>query len=572
MRTLVVSRIRVVSVVVIVVAMVLVGRLYMVQVVRGDDFSERAERQYIRPQEGVFDRGDIFFEDKNGERIAAAAIQSGFTLAINPRVLDITPEELYTELSAHIDIDYDTVVYRAGKSDDPYEELRGQLTEEEADLISALDIDGVYLYRHGWRYYPGGSLAAQTIGFIGSEGGDERVGQYGIERHYEEVLVRHEESVYVNFFAEVFANVSDALDTDSEFRGQGDVVVTIEPSAQAFLETTLEEVADVWQSREVGGIVMDPTTGAIVAMGSYPAFDLNAFNEVDDISVFSNPLVESLFEMGSIIKPLTMAAGLDSGAVTPLTTYEDKGQVTYDGYTIYNYDGKARGVVPMQEVLNQSLNTGVSYVVTQMGTKEFAEYMEAFGIRETTGIDLPGEVRGLTDNLDSPRRIEFATASFGQGIAMTPIATARALAALANGGYLVQPHVVKEIDYDVGPSKVFKYEQKGPVISETTSDTITRMLVKVVDDALLGGTVSIERHSIAAKTGTAQIASPYGGYYEDRFLHSFFGYFPAYEPRFLVFLYNREPVGARYASQTLTDPFMKLAKFLLSYYEVPPDR
>lgn len=572
MRKLVVTRIRIVSIIVIVVALVLVGRLYTVQVIRGDDFSQRADRQYIRPQAGVFDRGSIFFEDKDGERIAAAAIQSGFTLALNPTLLTESPADLYEKLNAIVPIDKDTFLLRAGKTDDPYEEIRGEITQEEADTIEALELDGVYLYRHAWRYYPGDALAAQTIGFVGSNDTGELSGQYGIERFYEEVLVRYEDSVYVNFFAEVFANLSQALDEDSEFRGQGDVILTIEPSAQAFLETTLQEVATEWRSREVGGIVLDPHSGAVIALGTYPAFDLNAYNEVDDIGVFSNPLIEGIFEMGSIIKPITVAAGIDSGAISESTTYNDTGSITYDGYTIYNYDGKGRGVVPMQEVLSQSLNTGVSFIVEQMGSRTFANYMEAFGLRKKTDIDLPGEVNGLTDNLDSPRKIEYATASFGQGIAMTPITTARALAALGNGGYLVHPHVVKEIDYDVGPNKVFEYESEGPIISEDTSDRITQMLVNVVDDALLGGTVAIERHSIAAKTGTAQIASPQGGYYEDRFLHSFFGYFPAYEPRFLVFLYNREPVGARYASQTLTDPFMKLAKFLLSYYEVPPDR
>ena len=572
MRKLVVTRIRVVSVVVITVAVILIGRLYTVQIIRGNNFSERADRQYTRPQTGVFDRGSVFFEDKEGERIAAATIQSGFTLAINPTLLEESPEELFEKLSSITDIDRDTFLYRANKTDDPYEEIRGEITQTEADAINELGLDGVYLYRHSWRYYPGDTLAAQTVGFVGSNDVGDLSGQYGIERHYEEVLVRHEDSVYVNFFAEVFANISNSLDDESEFRGQGDLMLTIEPSAQAFLETTLVDVAREWRSREVGGIVLDPNTGAIVAMGTYPTFDLNTYNEVDDIGVFSNPLVEDIFEMGSIIKPLTVAAGIDSGAISADTTYNDKGEITYDGYTIYNYDGKARGIVPMQEVLSQSLNTGVSFVVEQMGTKRFAEYMDAFGLRDTTEIDLPGEVAGLTNNLDSPRRIEYATASFGQGIAMTPIATARALAALGNGGYLVTPHVVKEIDYDVGPNKKIEHEKQGPVISKETSDEITRMLVAVVDEALLGGTVSIDRHSIAAKTGTAQIAAPWGGYYEDRFLHSFFGYFPAYEPRFIVFLYNREPVGAKYASQTLTDPFMKLAKFLLSYYEVPPDR
>jgi len=174
--------------------------------------------------------------------------------------------------------------------------------------------------------------------------------------------------------------------------------------------------------------------------------------------------------------------------------------------------------------------------------------------------------------LDSPRDLEYATASFGQGIAMSPLITIRALASLANGGYLPNPHVVSKIDYKVGISRTLSYDEKRRVIKSETSEEISRMLVEVVDKALLNGTVKMTNFSIAAKTGTAQIPKVGGkGYYDDRSLHSFFGYFPAYNPRFIIFLYAVEP-KARYASETLTKPFINLVKFLISYYEVAPDR
>jgi cell division protein FtsI/penicillin-binding protein 2 len=292
---------------------------------------------------------------------------------------------------------------------------------------------------------------------------------------------------------------------------------------------------------------------------------------VESLSVFNNQLVEGVYEMGSIVKPLTVAIGLDTGAITPTTTYEDRGQLTADGYTIYNYDKKVRGVVDMQEVLSKSLNTGVSFVVSRVGNEEFSEYLLRL-IGEPTGIDLPKEGSPLVSNLKNNRDIEFMTASYGQGIAMTPIAITRALAALGNGGYLVSPHVVSKIEYEVGVSKVIKPEKGAQVFSQKTSEDISRMLTRVVDEALAGGTVALPRHSVAAKTGTAQIARPGGGYLEDQFLHSFFGYFPAFEPQFIVFLYHVNPKGAEYASQTLTDPFMNITKFLINYYEIPPDR
>ncbi|MDP3725998.1 MAG: penicillin-binding transpeptidase domain-containing protein, partial [bacterium] len=226
------------------------------------------------------------------------------------------------------------------------------------------------------------------------------------------------------------------------------------------------------------------------------------------------------------------------------------------------------------EILNQSLNTGAVYVARKLGNERFSDYMLSFGFGEKTGIDLPSETVGLVKNLKSNRDIEVATASFGQGFAVTPIAIARALSALANGGMLITPHVVNYIDYKeaLRLDTPEKNAELPKVISKEASEGITRMLVQVVDKALLGGTVKMPDFSIAAKTGTAQIADSRGGYYDDRFLHTFFGYFPAYDPKFLVFLYLKEPKNVRFASETLTNPFIDIVNFLIHYYQVPPDR
>jgi len=179
----------------------------------------------------------------------------------------------------------------------------------------------------------------------------------------------------------------------------------------------------------------------------------------------------------------------------------------------------------------------------------------------------------LDDNVKNKRMVEYATAAFGQGISMTPIETARALAVLANQGKIVTPYVVKEIKYAVGFSRTTVTDEAKPILKPETSETITRMLVHVVDNSLLGGTVKMKNYSIAAKTGTAQMAREDGkGYYDDRYLHTFFGYFPAYNPRFIVFLYTQYPKEVKYAAYTLTEPFMNIAKFLINYYNIPPDR
>ena len=304
-----------------------------------------------------------------------------------------------------------------------------------------------------------------------------------------------------------------------------------------------------------------------------PNFDLNKFQEEDNVSVFNNEIVEGVYEMGSIIKPLTMAAALDAGSISAKTTYFDNGFVELNGRTVYNFDKKGRGTVSMQGVLNESLNTGAIFAMQKLGKERFKDYFYSFGLGEKTDIDLPGESLNLISNLSEGRDIEFASASFGQGIALTPVSTARAMAVLGNGGYLITPHIIERIDYKGGLSEKIDFPKGKQVIKKETSEEITRMLVQVVDKALLGGERKMEHYSVAAKTGTAQLLREDGlGYYEDRFLHTFFGYFPAYEPKFLILLFTKDPKGEKYASHTLTDPFMNLTKFLINYYELPPDR
>lgn len=558
---------------VLLVSLLLVFRLYQLQIMQHDRFVARAEQQYVHTVEDLYTRGSILLTTRDGERVSAATVQGGYVLAINPQhVTD--PEALYAELAPHIALERDTFIARAGNTARTYVEIEQRVDTDTADAIEALDLPGVLLFKNQWRYYPGGTLGARTIGFVAFGGDAERdtlSGRYGLERYYDDVLAHDTERLSVNFFAEIFSTVGSMV-FDADTHRNGDVVTSLEPTVLRTLSQELAATHEEWGSTLTGGIIMNPQTGEIYAMDVVPTFDLNdrAGATIND---FRSPLVEDVYEMGSIIKALTMAAGLDSGAVSAGTTYYDPGTIELNTYTISNYDGRGRGTVDMQEVLNQSLNTGVAFVVNTMGKQRFREYFQKLRIGSETGIDLPNEAHGLVDNLDSPRDVEYATASFGQGIALTPIATARALATLGNGGTLITPHIATAIEYDDGAVKEIQYPEGDRVFSEETSEEISRMLTTVVDDALRGGDVALEQYSVAAKTGTAQIADTRnGGYYDDRYLHSFFGYFPSYDPQFLVLLYTVEPKNVRYASETLTEPFMDITKFLINYYNLPPDR
>ena len=563
------SRLRLVSFLIIVSASILVTRLFMVQVVHKNMYISKADKQYATPAGDIFDRGSIFLSKKDGSLVSAATVTNGFKIALNTKLLISDAESLYQALSPYLTLDHDAFITKASKKNDPYEEIANHLTKEEVTAVDDLHIAGVSVFKDNWRFYPGNTMASHTLGFLAFKG-DDRVGQYGLERYYNGTLSKSKDQSYVNFFAEVFSNIKDTINSENN---QGDIVSTIDPSAQNILETELSSTMEKWHADEAGGIIINPKTGEIYAIAGEPTFDLNNFGDVSDASVYRNPIVENVYEFGSVIKPLVMAGALDAGVVTPETTYVDKGIVIVNKKPIMNFDKKARGLSTMQRVLDESLNTGMVFVESKLGNDKFRAYMKSYGIGEKTGIDLPNETSGLIKNLDSPRDIEYANASFGQGIALTPIEAVRAFSVLANGGNMAQPHLIKEIKYNSGLSKDITYPLvKSGIIKPEASDTITRMLVHVFE-SYDGGAHKMEHYSVATKTGTAQVAKPNGGgYYEDRHMHSFFGYFPAYDPKFLVFLFLKNPKQIKYASQTLIPPFIDITEFLLNYYNVPPDR
>ncbi len=552
-------------------AFVIILRAFYIQVIQHEKYTDLGARQYVSSVPINFDRGTILFSRYGGTPVPAAQLRATYRIAIDPTQI-IDAEALFTKLSRYLPLEKESFLEKATKKSDPYEEIAKDVKNDVVVLLKAQKLKGVSYYRDNERSYPQENVGAKVIGFVGNNGNRVK-GQYGLERYYEDVLTRDSDDKTVNFFAELFTDIEKTAISNIDTQ-QGDIILTIDAEAQRVLHGTLIETQKTWKSDIIGGIIMDPQTGAIIAMDSLPSFDPNEFQQVKDPSVFINQNVSGVYEMGSIIKPITMAIAIDSGKVDETkTTYYDTGFRDLNGFKVRNFDGKARGKnTSMQAILDQSLNVGIVFLVEQLGIKPFQAYFKKFGLGSETGIDLPGEAGGLTKNLESNVLVDSATAGFGQGIAITPIQTIRALAALGNGGKLVTPHVVDSIIYQNGDRKKVSDDIPEQVISADASERISRMLVHVVDTALLKGADKMDHYSIAAKTGTAQMVQPGKGYYEDRYLHSFFGYFPAYEPKYIIFLFHTYPKGAKYASATLTDPFFKLVKFLISYYEVPPDR
>lgn len=553
------------------ITLIVVGRAFYVQVVKHTYYTDLADRQYISKIPIDFDRGSIYFSRYKGSVVPAAQLTTTYRVAIDPTQIT-NAEALYNQLSKVIPVAKEEFMAKATKENDPYEEIARDVKEEYILLLKKKNLKGVTYVKNNKRSYPQDDVGAKVIGFVGSDGVHVR-GQYGLERYYDDVLTRRSNDVTINFFAELFTDINKTIVSNVD-QQEGDLVLTIDAEAERVLHQTLLETKEAWHSDTIGGIIMDPQTGRIIAMDGLPSFDPNEFTQVKDSNVFVNQNVSGVYEMGSIIKPITMASAIDAKVIdVNKTTYNDTGFRDLNGYKVRNFDGKPRGPgTTMQTILDKSLNVGIVFLVEQLGAKRFQNYFRKFGIGSETGIDIPTEASGLTKNLDSTVFVDSATAGFGQGIAITPIQTIRALAALGNGGRLVSPHIVDSIIYQNGDVKKIAFDPGEQVIATSTSETISRMLVHVVDTALKNGEYKMDHYTIAAKTGTAQMVKPGGGYYEDRYLHSFFGYFPAYEPRYIIFLFHTYPKGAEYASATLTDPFFKLVKFLISYYEVPPDR
>lgn len=572
MRSSLTFRTRLLSSFFILMAALLIVRLYFVQIIHGNAYQKDAQAQYVEQIPDTINRGNIYFTTKDDQLVAAAVMQSGWRIAIDPEnIIDAT--STYDRLSALTPIDRSRFFNSAGKRNDPYEEVAYRISDDAANTINSKKIPGVMMVADQWRSYPAGELGSNAVGFVGYQG-NTKVGVYGLEHSYQNTLSEGPAQLYVNPFAEIFTNIESLLTFDPASQ-KGSIVTSIEPKVQQQLERTLDNVMRTYTPEFAGGIVMDPHTGEIYAIGSRPSFDPNAYNLVTDNSLFSDRLVEGRYELGSIMKPLTMAAGIDSGAITIGTTYDDTGCISVSTYTVCNYDQKARGVIPMQQILSQSLNIGAAWVATKTTYPIFTTYMKAYGFEEKTGVDLPNEVSGDLSPLGdgSGPAVNYDTAAFGQGISVSPIEMIRALSTLANQGEMPNPHVVTAIKFENGVTRTIPLALGPQVLKPSTADTVTNMLITVFDKGLLNGQLKQDHYTIAAKTGTAQIPQPGGGYYPPgTYLHSFFGYFPAHDPKFIIFLFAFKPHGQQYASATLAHPFMDIARFLINYYNIAPDR
>jgi cell division protein FtsI/penicillin-binding protein 2 len=446
-------------------------------------------------------------------------------------------------------LDEKEVARKLGKSGDPYEVLARHIEAEAVEAAAPELPEGIFFEDERRRVYPNAHLGANLLGFTSIEG-EEEGGRYGLERFYDDEL-RGAKGILKG--AKDASGFLIALGRRVLYppKNGSSLVLTVDYNIQRKAEEVLSSASGKWAARSGLVLVLEPESGKILAQAVQPGFDPNEFAKEKDFAVFLNPAAEHVYELGSVMKPITMAAALEEKAVRPESTYYDSGEVKIGGFTIRNFDGKAYHTQTMIQVLEKSLNTGAIHAARLVGKTKYLEYLGRFGFGEKSGIDLPGEVVGDISNLDAGREIDFATASFGQGIAVTPLQLARALAAVANGGKLMKPYMVEKIIDDSGNEVTREPELIREVISKETAETLTRMLVSAVRNGF-ENRAAIKGYFVAGKTGTAQIPRSDGRGYSDKVIHTFVGYAPAFDPRFLVLIQLNEPKGNRFAANTLT--------------------
>ena len=320
-------------------------------------------------------------------------------------------------------------------------------------------------------------------------------------------------------------------------------------------------------------IIMETKTGAIRAMCNYPSFDPNNYSDVDSADVFNNNAVYAAYEPGSVMKSVSMAIAIDQGKVEPDTTYKDEGEIKFaGGNTIRNAGNEKYGLVNMKEVLASSINTGIVFATSEVNNKIYEDYMQKFGFGQPSGLNISQDFSGDISLLAKEGDIFKDTASYGQGITVTPMQMVSAINTIANRGRLVQPYLVSQIRYGDEIVEEYKPRVLRQVIDTATASQVSAMMVHVVDSGH-AGKAKVDGYYVAGKTGTAQVANSETGRYDDyKTIHNFVGFASNDDPKFTMIVKLDYPTAARYSADTAAPLFGEIAKFLLEYYQIPPKR
>ncbi|OGH16771.1 MAG: hypothetical protein A3C30_00310 [Candidatus Levybacteria bacterium RIFCSPHIGHO2_02_FULL_40_18] len=536
-----------------------IARLFLWQIVRGSGLSDlgRAQSSQVLTIPAI--RGEI----KSRDDFPLATNTISYFLYTNPKI--IKDRQDYTEKLSTILADDPASVSAKLSSDLYWVKLATGLDQDKKRAIEKLALAGLGFQQEYTRFYPEASMAAHLIGFLGKDSQGQDKGYFGIEGRYDQQLSGRSGKLYAIRDALGNQIVGDTRE-DKKIDGRS-LKLTLDRTVQFTAEKRLREGVLRYNAEGGSVVVMESETGAILAISSIPSFDPQKYYEFDPGS-YTNPVLSNVYEPGSTFKVLIMAAAIDENKVKPETRCNIcSGPIQEGDYKIRTWNDKYFPNSTMREVIIHSNNTGMVFVGRKLGLSNMIKYLNRFGIGKITGIDLQGETTGVIRDKDSWYPIDLATASFGQGISITPIQLANAVNAIANGGNLMTPYAVSQIITEEGKKIDIKPKIKTKVIKESTSKIIAGMMVSAVEEGEAKWT-KIKNYKIAGKTGTAQI--PVAGHYDpNQTIASFVGFFPADNPKITMLVLVDRPKTSIYGSETAAPIFFNIARDLIKYYNLP---
>ncbi len=569
-ETISTARIRVIQVFALFGAFVIAGALVWLHVLESERLASLAQEQYQRDTQIVPQRGSIL--DANRTLLATAEYLDNVEVAPNVvRGSGISANAIASDLAVLLNVPEVQLIAQLDQPDKRYALLAKGVTPDTSERIKGLVRDGkapgITLSVVPYRTYPLGMLAAHVVGFYSQSGS----GQYGVEGYYEELL-QGAPGRRLSSSAPFGGEAGEATWVLQPAEPGADLVLTLDGAVQHIVERELESAIERYGASGGTIIVMEPSTGAIIAMASRPTYDSNNYQEFHSPSedAYANPAISMLYEPGSTFKVITLAGALDAGIVTPDRKFFDAGSVEYWGVEIKNWDEKGHGESDMTDLIAHSSNVGAVWVGDLMGKDLFYEYVAAFGFGAPTGVDLWGEVNGLVPNPNSRfwYPSSLATNAFGQGIAVTPLQLITAVAALVNDGMLMQPYVVQEIHTESGIQRI---EPKAVrrVVRKETARTLVSMLAEASKRSESKMHI-VDGYDVAGKTGTASIPLETGGYHEDLTIASYVGFGPVESPRFVILVKMDGPTVEPWGSLVAAPVFRTVASELFRYYHIPP--
>ncbi|MBX4204872.1 MAG: penicillin-binding protein 2 [Candidatus Doudnabacteria bacterium] len=538
------------------------AKLYNLQIVDHETYLALAASQHGEFTLIPAKRGEIYLtnEKKSQKVLVATNVAKPLVYASGKQMSESDKAFAAGKLAPILGMTKSEILDKITGGSQNYVPLKRQLSDEDEQKIKDLGLTGIHFDSEDVRFYPQNNLASQVLGFVGfTDKNDTKEGRYGIEREFEKQLAGR-------------AGIASETGTAQGPLDGSDVYLTLDPAIQFKSQQVLEATVKKHGADSGSVIVVDPNTGAILAMANYPDFDPNNYGKAANVAYYNNNAIYSDYEPGSIFKAITMAAGLNENAVGPQSTYVDTGSIQVDDRVIKNSDPTPRGVQTMTQVLDESLNTGAVYVQQLIGRDKFRQYVHKFGFGKPTGVELPGEGNGDLGQLDKKGDIFLANMSFGQGMTVTPIQMIQAYTAIANGGVMVRPYVVDKIVHPDGSTEQKSKAELGHILDVKAASTLSAMLVDVVENGH-GKKAAVPGYFIGGKTGTAQVAyKDRSGYDPNKNIGTFIGFGPMDDPSFLMLVRINEPKDVAFAESSAAPAFGEIASFILNYLQIPPTR